>query len=71
MEAGITVCFGEQGEVDEVCNIEDRIEAGIEPFAGYEELETELLRIADRIRGFEVDRLTGVDDHRSFYYEDK
>ncbi len=71
VEAGITVCFGEQGEVDEVCNIEDRIEAGIEPFAGYEELETELLRIADRIRGFEVDRLTGVDDHRSFYYEDK
>ena len=48
-------------KADEMCNADD--------FAGYDEFEAGILRVAEKVRGFEIDRLTGVDDHRSFYYE--
>ena len=55
-----TVSVAEK-KADEMCNADD--------FAGYDEFEAGILRVAEKVRGFEIDRLTGVDDHRSFYYE--
>ncbi len=66
-DAGINICFENTVDnteviVDSVCDCTGLTE--------YDDYENEIIKLAKCVRGTEIDKLTGVNDHNSFYFCD-